>query len=188
MKSLLLTFILGLTLSVQAVTYYFPSNPPPVVQLAWGASPSTTNGPLFYKVYYGPGHRTYTNVVNVSTNLTTTISNLVRGSTYYFSATASTSDGLESEFSNEVSWTPAAPPTAPTMGPPVILTVQMATTPKGQFADAGMDWTLSPEQAQQYFRLRMDRAPAVAVNLTEARKRVRSKPIVFPPLPPPLVR
>ena len=47
--------------------------------------------------------RTYTNVVAAGTNLTVSISNLVEGTTYYFAATAVDTNGLESDYSAEVS-------------------------------------------------------------------------------------
>jgi hypothetical protein len=104
------------------------------VTLAWCPSPPTTNSPIAgYKVYYGSGavtnwvpdvydtnqppcpgvivqhgtnwFRAYTNSVQAGTNLTATVSNLVSGATYYFSATASDTNALESDFSSEVSTT-----------------------------------------------------------------------------------
>ena len=82
------------------------------VVLAWDASPSAEV--VGYNVYWGSAPRFYTNLV-ATTNLTATITNLHRGSTYYFAATAFTSAGLESDFSNEVSYTPAARPLSPVL-------------------------------------------------------------------------
>lgn len=77
------------------------------VTLAWDASPST--GITAYRVYYGPASRTYTNFVSVpGTQLTAVVSNLVQGATYYFAATALAGE-LESDFSNEVSYTVPRP-------------------------------------------------------------------------------
>jgi hypothetical protein len=92
-----------------------PTNPPANVTLAWNASPTTTNGPISYILYYGPASTTYTNTVLAGTNLTCTASNLVRGATYYFAVTATATNGLESVFSNEVSTNTAAPPPPPTV-------------------------------------------------------------------------
>lgn len=69
------------------------------VTLAWEPSPSTNV--TGNKVYYGGASRTYTNSINVGTNLTCTISNLVLGGTYYFTATAYNSSAVESVYSNE---------------------------------------------------------------------------------------
>ena len=80
--------------------------------LSWTASSSA--GVVGYNVYWGPASRLYTNVLS-TTNLTATVTNLQRGITYYFAATAFTSTGLESEFSNEVSYTPPARPISPVL-------------------------------------------------------------------------
>lgn len=71
------------------------------VTLAWDASPSpSVTG---YYIYYGPGSRSYTNKV-YSGCCSCVVSNLTGGVTYYFAATASDTNGLESDYSNEVSY------------------------------------------------------------------------------------
>jgi hypothetical protein len=78
-----------------------PTNPPPSVVCSWSASPDPNV--INYFVYYGSESGFYTNKVSASTNLTLLINTgLVRGSTYYFAATSLSSNGLESNFSNEV--------------------------------------------------------------------------------------
>lgn len=64
-------------------------------------NPGVTN----FVVYWGPATRTYTNHADAGTNLTFTITNLVRGATYYFAATAQagTLEVIESDYSNEAS-------------------------------------------------------------------------------------
>lgn len=103
------------------------SLPTASVVLAWDASPdASVSG---YRLYYGVASRTYTNTVDVGNVLTGVISNLVPGVTYYFAATAYATNGLESDFSNEVGYTVPLPRTAlsepslflmdaPTNGPP----------------------------------------------------------------------
>ena len=89
-----------------------PTNPPARVTVAWDATtdPSVTA----YKVYWGANTRFYTNFVTVAApNTQVTISNLVRGTMYYIAATSVATNGLESEFSNEVTYRPPLPPTAP---------------------------------------------------------------------------
>lgn len=115
------------------------------VALAWCPSPSTTNNEVAgYTVYYGTGTvtnwtptiydtnqppcpgvilqhgtnlcRCYTNMVNAGNSLTATVSNLASGVTYYFTVTAYDTNALESDFSNEISYTmpmpiPPSPPT-----------------------------------------------------------------------------
>lgn len=56
-----------------------------------------------YNIYYGATSAVYTNVVEIGTNTTVSISNLVGGATYYFAATAVDTFGLESAYATEVS-------------------------------------------------------------------------------------
>ena len=72
------------------------------VTLAWDPSPGT-NTIASYNLYYGGASGTYADVVSAGTNTTVSISNLVEGATYYFAATAVDTDGLESDYSTEVS-------------------------------------------------------------------------------------
>ena len=58
---------------------------------------------------------TYTNAAAAGTNLTVSISNLVQGVTYYFAATAVDTNGLESDYSTEVSTTIPVPNQPPTL-------------------------------------------------------------------------
>jgi hypothetical protein len=91
-RAILLALVAGLPLAARAGT----------VTLAWDASAST-NSIANYKIYYGGASATYTNSVSAGTNLTATVSNLVAGATYYFAATATDTNGLESDYSTEVS-------------------------------------------------------------------------------------
>src|ERR687892_220448 len=69
------------------------------VTLAWDAnSESDLAG---YRIYYGQSSQSRTNRIEVVNGTTATISNLSRGLTYSFVATAYNSSGLESEPSNE---------------------------------------------------------------------------------------
>lgn len=92
-----------------------PTNPPANVTLAWNASAETNMGPLSYTIFYGPASAAYTNSVPAGTNLTVTVSNLVRGSTCYFAVIATATNGLVSPPSNEVSYRPPLPPPPPTV-------------------------------------------------------------------------
>lgn len=65
-----------------------------------------------YKLYYGQASRSYTSSIDVGKQTTCTISNLIDGKTYYFSATDYDASGMESGYSNEVST--VAGGTAPT--------------------------------------------------------------------------
>jgi hypothetical protein len=72
------------------------------VTLAWDPS-SGTNIIASYNIYYGGASRTYASVASAGTNTTLSIPNLVEGTTYFFAATAVDTDGLESDYSTEVS-------------------------------------------------------------------------------------
>jgi hypothetical protein len=73
------------------------------VTLAWDPSPS----PLIvgYSLYYGDQSGNYTNVTSVGNRFSAVVSNLVENATYYFAVTAFDNFGIESLFSNEVSYT-----------------------------------------------------------------------------------
>ena len=76
------------------------------VTLAWdaGTDPSTAG----YKVHYGNSSGSYQAVIDVGKTPTCTISNLPAGTTYYFAATDYNASGVESAYSNEVSYTASA--------------------------------------------------------------------------------
>jgi len=69
--------------------------------LAW--QPSSDPAVTGYKLYYGVASHTYTNSIDTGRSTTAIVSNLVKGSTYYFAVTAYDSSGTESPFSNEAS-------------------------------------------------------------------------------------
>lgn len=58
-----------------------------------------------YKVYYGTNSGVYFASIDVGNTTTTTVGNLKEGVTYYFAATAYNTSRLESDRSNEVSYT-----------------------------------------------------------------------------------
>src|SRR5882724_7850964 len=71
------------------------------VNLVWNASPGAEVAG--YNVYYGTASQSYSSMIPVGTNVTSTISGLAGGSTYYFAVTAVDATGIESDFSNETS-------------------------------------------------------------------------------------
>ena len=131
--------------------------------LAWDPSPGT-NVIAHYNVYWGSATRTYTNAVNVGTNLTATVTNLMAGPTYYFAATATDQSGLESDYSAEVSWT-WLPPTN-------VVTVTVAVETNNRPVGAWSSWCTLPVTAATnptapiYYRSRL------AVSTTNASFRV----------------
>ena len=72
------------------------------VTLAWDPSADpTVSG---YRVYYGAATGNYTNLVDVGSATSITLSNLVPAATYYFAATTYSLAGMESAYSAEVSY------------------------------------------------------------------------------------
>jgi len=101
--------ILALSASAQAAIFLTPSNPPPTVKLQW--DPSSSTNVAGYNIYYGVSPRAYTNRTSVGNITNATITLPARGPLFYFTATAFTAAGLESDYCNEVSY--AAPSIAP---------------------------------------------------------------------------
>jgi hypothetical protein len=93
------------------------------VTLAWDASSDPNIAG--YKLRYGTTSGNPSQTIDVGKTTTATVSNLNDGTTYYFTATCYTAAGLESQPSNEVSYTtpgPSATPTPtliPTAGPTI---------------------------------------------------------------------
>jgi hypothetical protein len=71
------------------------------VTLAWDASPSAAVAG--YRVYWGTNSRAYCCVTNAGLALTQAVALPHRGR-WFFAATAYDTNGLESDFSSEVSW------------------------------------------------------------------------------------
>jgi hypothetical protein len=80
--------------------------PPPAqtqqVTLGWNASADSTV--VGYYLYYGTTSGVYTNKINVGTNTTFTMTNLVAGSTCYFTTASYNARGVESSFVPQVSY------------------------------------------------------------------------------------
>ena len=78
------------------------------VTLEWNASPDSSVAGYF--IYYGVESRSYTNKTDVGNTTMATLFGFVPGVTYYFTTTAYNILGLESDYSNEVSYTILIPP------------------------------------------------------------------------------
>jgi VCBS repeat-containing protein len=119
------------------------------VTLAWDPSPDA--GVASYRLHYGTASGAYTSVTNAGAATTITVRGLVEGTTYYFGATAVGTNQLESDFSNEISYTVPLPQnTAPTLtvitnqtinedgiAGPITFTVGDQETPVGALTLAG---------------------------------------------------
>jgi len=113
------------------------------VTLTWDRNPEPDIAG--YYIYQGSESGNYTNVINVGMSTTNTVSDLVEGGAYYFAVTAYNLSGLESGFSNEISYTvpgvvkPGAVPrvalTSPSVGQifraPATVTLAAAVTANG---------------------------------------------------------
>ncbi|HWW03080.1 MAG TPA: Ig-like domain-containing protein [Candidatus Acidoferrum sp.] len=73
------------------------------VTLAWNPSPASDVAG--YRLYYGFASQTYTSLVSVANVTNAAVAGLVRGTTYYFTATTLDSLGLESQPSSEITYT-----------------------------------------------------------------------------------
>lgn len=71
------------------------------VLLSWDASPPEVTG---FRVYWGTNSSIYPHSADAGFNTNYTVAALLPGSVYYFAATAYNNDGLESVFSDEVSY------------------------------------------------------------------------------------
>ncbi len=103
------------------------------VTLAW--DPSVGGGIAGYRLYQGASSRSYTNVITTGNATTATVSNLVRGATYFFAVTAYSTNGLESEYSNEITYTVSNTPPAISLSSPANGTVYTAPATIGLAAN-----------------------------------------------------
>jgi hypothetical protein len=70
--------------------------------LAW--EPNSEEDVVGYKLHYGTESGNYTAVLNLGTELACSLHDLPENTTYYFAVTAYNSFGIESDFSEELSW------------------------------------------------------------------------------------
>lgn len=117
------------------------------ITLAWDASPDAeVTG---YRLYFGPASATYTNTVDIGAKLTTDVT-LTPG-TFYFVVTAYTAQGLESDPSNEISYSVRP-------GKPLNLriTVQSSTNLSAWVDGPAVDVPLPEEEGpQRFYRARL---------------------------------
>jgi hypothetical protein len=87
------------------------SNAP--IQLAWNPSPDPAVAG--YRLYWGTASGSYSFVYDAGSATSAVVSNLAPGGVYFFAATDYDTNGLESDFSTEVSFTnnPATAPVVP---------------------------------------------------------------------------
>lgn len=175
-----------LTLALRIVTahaapFLQPTNPTPVVTLQW----TPAQGSVTSKLYWGTASGQYTNAVTVTNAAlpgptTATVSLATKGIAYYFAATDVSSNGLESAFStNEVTYTPMLPPAPPTMGTPLIVTVQTKTSPLDFMWTDLFNESIDPGNTNGMFRLQIAQSSGNSGQL----KQVKRTTVPPPPLP-----
>ena len=94
---------------ILAVTQFQALGQGQSVVLVW--NPSVDTNVVGYNIYYGTASGVYTNEQVFSNVSTVTLTGLTAGTTYYFVATATGADGVESAFSNETTYTVPLPAT-----------------------------------------------------------------------------
>jgi hypothetical protein len=99
---------------------------PPQANVSWNAS--ADDSVAGYVVYYGPAPFSFTNAIAVGTNLTVTVGALDYWGIYYFAVTAMDTNGVESDFSDEVPFLV-----------PKVLELQFGDVP-GDFVQASTDF------------------------------------------------
>jgi fibronectin type 3 domain-containing protein len=115
MKKLIsiLGLVAAMALSSNAQTVSRKPTLPVQVTVLWDAS--TTLNVTSYNVYIGTASGSYTRVQSVSATapLVSTFTGLTHGTTYFFTCTSVDTDGVESEYSNEVVWKANSLPAPP---------------------------------------------------------------------------
>jgi hypothetical protein len=134
------------------------------VTLAW--DPSSNPNVVAYHLYYGAASGKYTNFIALGLSTQATVTQLAAGTVYYFAATTIDSTGLESDFSPEAVYRPAAPPSTITLsglvqvytGTPKQVTV--TTVPSGLAVDVEYNGLATPPtQAGTYQVVASIKAP-----------------------------
>ena len=103
-------FYVLLVLSLTAFMAFFFISPVTIqdahaaeITLAWDQNPESDIAG--YKVYYGLESRAYSNVIDIGSYTSCTISGLEEGETYFIAATAYDTSGDESAYSGEITYT-----------------------------------------------------------------------------------
>ena len=111
------------------------------VTLAWDAN--TELDVAGYRLYYGTASRSYDHSIDVQNVTTNAVGDLQEGTTYFFAVSAYNTSGLESDFSNEVSYTATNAPPAGWV--PTIVSVSHYGS------GVVLTWTSEPGQTYRVF-------------------------------------
>ncbi len=116
------------------------------ITLAWDRNPEPDIA--FYTIYYGNSPGSYGNCTNAGNNTNVIVKGLAEGVPWYFVATASNTSGLESDFSNEVSYNP------PVYS--ITATFETSFSPFGPWSVVTQfNATVFPVSTHQFFRSRV---------------------------------
>jgi hypothetical protein len=149
-KSIRRIWILGLVITLCFIAGIISSNASAAqVTLAW--DPNTESNLAGYKIHYGTASGSYAVHTDVHNVTTYTVTGLTEGQAYYFAATAYDTSGNESRYSNQVSYSVAAPngtpstPTIPTGASSALVNTAItfstsATDPNGDSLQYRYDW------------------------------------------------
>lgn len=107
------SFLLGILIAIVSIPLTASLQAAGSVTLAWDAN--TEPDKSGYNVYFGETIGNYTNKIAAGNLTSFTVAGLTESKTYYFVVTCYNASGLESDFSNRVSYTVPAPNTAPTI-------------------------------------------------------------------------
>ena len=132
------------------------------VTLAW--NPSADPNLAGYRIYQGAASHTYTNVIQVGPLTNATLSALKQGATYFFAVTAYDNIGLESAFSNEISYSAPTNSAAQSLadsdedGLSKLMEYAVGTDPANPGdATAGISTFLTPVSGKRYLAMKFKR-------------------------------
>jgi hypothetical protein len=132
------------------------------ITLTWNAN--TEPDLAGYRIYQGTSSGVYPNVKDVGNMTTATVPNLTAGQTYYFAVTAYGTEGLESGYSNEVSYRP--PVTATAYAIKALAVANGSISPSGTLTVArggSRSFTVTPKSGYHIANLLVDGKSAGAV-------------------------
>lgn len=118
---------MGLFLTIWLGVMALPAFASQSVELTW--SPSSSPDVVGYNIYYGGASEDYTNELSVTNKTNVIVPGLLNGRTYYFSARAFNSSGLESPYSSQSSY--AVPTAAAIFGKPIFSNNTMSVAVTG---------------------------------------------------------
>jgi hypothetical protein len=129
------------------------------VSLEWDANSETNLAS--YALYWGTASRTYQFSSSIPAPMTRiTVFDLSTNTTYYFAVTARTDDGLESDYSAEISYLAPfgpPPPPPPTNQTTITVTLEEGLDVLGPWVSLSNTFTVVvPADPQRFYRARMD--------------------------------